>query len=148
MLLTLFNMFGAAAAAVITVTGGENIFHDVSNGNTATARIRVDKDGNIYKTEGITNTQLATGTDWIRPISDDDNLYECKFTKGILDDNTTGGETLDTWVFITVDRLVEYVESTNDTELTGTITVHIRYNGGATLDTGALPMRARVGTPI
>ena len=70
------------------------------------------------------------------------------FSKGVVDDAPTGGDTLAVWHFIDQNRTVEYAESTNNTEITATITTRIRYNGGAEIDNGTNSLRARVGTPI
>lgn len=136
------------AAPVVTVTGGDAIHHAVTNGNTATAILRIRADGTIEKTEGVTQTQLQSATDWIIPNNANDGLYEVKFSKGILDDAPTGGDALDVWHFLSANRTVEYVESTNDTEIFANITTRIRYNGGAEIDSGINHVHARVGLPI
>ncbi len=142
------TMMVEVAAPVITVTGGDDIFHAVANGNTATAKIHVRTVGTILKTEGVTQTQLQASTDWIIPNYVNDGLYEVMFTKGFLDDDPTGGDALDTWHFMDSNRSVEYVETSDDTQIEATITTHIRYNGGAEIDSGDNDLRATVGTPI
>jgi len=137
----------SAGAAAVTYTGGDTVHHDVANNNTATAILRVRQDGTVQKTVGFTQTQLQALTDWIIPNTGNDNLYEVKFSKGFLDDAPTGGDALDVWHFISQNRTVEYVESTNNTEVKATITTRIRYNGGAEIDNGTNSLRARVGNP-
>lgn len=145
---TLFAELGSITPPVVTYTGGDTIHHDVAINNTATAILRVRQDGTVQKTEGLTQTQLQSSTDWIIPNTGNDDLYEVKFSKGFLDDAPTGGDTLDVWHFIDQNRTVEYIESTNNTEIKATITTRIRYNGGAEIDNGTNSLRARVGTPI
>ncbi len=137
------------AQAVVTVSG-ETISHSVDNGNTATTRVQVRQDGTIEKREGSTDTQVDASTDWIIPNNANDDLYEVMFTRVVpFSDAPTGGDALDVWHRIdqTI-RFVEYANSVDDTDLGGTITVHIRYNGGAELDTGGYNMSSIVGTPI
>ena len=147
----LLQVLHSVATPVVKVTGvgaGDPIAHSVANGSTATVRLTVRQDGKIFKLEGGTSTQINTNTDWIIPNNGNDNLYEVQYTKGIFDDTPTGGVALNTWFFILVDRSIEYVETANDTELTGTITAHIRYNGGPEIDSGGHVMQATVGLPI
>lgn len=136
-----------AVDPVVTVTGGDNIFHDVDNGNTARAIIHTRADGTILKTIDFIQTQLHPTTDWIIPNNANDGLYEVMYTKGIFDDAPTGGDALDVWHFLSANRSVEYINSTNDTIIAGTIQTLIRYNGGATLDVGPNNLHAQVGLP-
>lgn len=135
------------AAPVVTVTGGDNISDFVDNGNTARAIIHTRANGTILKTEQFTQTQLQPATDWIIPNGANDGLYEVMYTKGILDDSPTGGDALDVWHFLSAHRSVEYINSTDDTVISANITQHIRYNGGAEIDSGVNSLIAQVGLP-
>lgn len=138
-------------STVVVTVSGEIISHSVANGSTARAGLRVNTDGTIDKLEGTTYTQIDASTDWRIPNGSGTGYY-VKYTKGLLDPAPTYNPdsiTLDTWYEITTSYRIGYEESTNDSEDSGTITAHISDDGGtSTLDTGAFPLTATVGTPI
>lgn len=135
---------GASVDIVVTVSG-ESISHSVSNGNTAKAGVRVDNDGTIDKREGDIFSQIDASTDWRIPNGSGAGFH-VMFTKGGLDPTPIG--VLDTWTEITSDQEIRYEESSDDSESSGTITVHISDDGGTTtLDTGVYPLDAIVGLP-
>lgn len=124
------------------------IMHSVSNGSTATAGVRVGSDGNVYKIEGGSVTQINSSTDWRRPAGSGSGYY-VRFSKGAFDPDVDGG-TLDTWQELNVNRQVTYQESTDDTEKSGTITVEIATDSGGSniVASGDASLTATVGTPI
>lgn len=136
------------AAPVVTVTGGDPINDTVDNGNTARAILHIRANGTILKTEQFTQTQLQPSTDWIIPNNANDGLYEVWFEKEFFfDDDPTGGDALETWHFLSANRSVEYINSTNDSVIGGGIVTRIRYNGGAEIDNGTNDLFAQVGLP-
>ena len=143
----LFAILATLPTYVVTVSG-EFISHSVANGNTARAGIRLNTaDGTIDKLEGTTFTQIDASTDVLIP-NQDASGFHIKFTKGALDPTPAFG-TLDTWLAWTSDLEVYYEETVDDSQDSGTITVHVSDDGGTTtLDTGDFILTATRGTPI
>lgn len=136
-------------SAVTLALSGGTASHSVSNGNQATALIRVDTDFNIYKIEGVTVTQLASSTDWKRPASGSSSDYEVSYVlSGLGSDPLDVGGAASTWLTISVDRSFGYQHSANDTEHVGSFTLKIRIIGDAASEvSGVYSCTARVGLP-
>jgi hypothetical protein len=145
-----FAAMSSDAGEVVTVSG-ESISHSVANGNTARAAVRVNTDGTMDKLEGTAYTQIDASTDWVIPNSFSGS-YHVRFTKGGLDPTPTynpDSVTLGTWYAISATSYrLGYEETVDDTQETGTITVHISDDGGSTtLDSGPYTLIATVGLP-
>ncbi len=139
------------SATLVTVSG-EVISNSVSNGNTARAAVQVVVDGTMNKIEAITTTQIDAATDWRVPNGNGAGFW-VQFTKSGLDpapNYNPDSTTLGTWYELdAVSRRIGWEESTDDTDISGTITVKISDNmsGSPVLDQGNYPCMATVGLP-
>jgi hypothetical protein len=60
---------------------GELVNASSTNPATATAEIRVDQDGNVYKVINLGgDTQLSSTDNWVRPTSGAPGAYQVRFT--------------------------------------------------------------------
>ena len=123
--------------AVVTLSG-ETISD--SGPSPATALVIFNTDGTVDKKEGLSTTQIDSGTDWIIPNGSADPLYEVSYTLDSGDALTDGGAA-GTWVALSANRQYGYITDAPGS-LSGTITVSIRFDGGATIDTGVYVLTA------
>lgn len=133
---------------LLTVTiSGEFLSHSVSNGNTAKSGIRFNSDGTVDKREGDTYTQVDSSTDWRIPNGSGTGYY-IKFSE-ILTPPTPDVGTLDTWLELTSNRELSYINSANDSEKSGSFNIQISDDASGTpiLDTAIYTPTAIVGLP-
>jgi len=130
-----------------TVTlSGETATRTVMNPLDAYARIRVDNNGNMYKSQDIGTAswvQIDTVNDWVRPTTESPGLYEVRFTAA---SNTPTSSTAaeDTWHSLSSgdftiynSRLAVGIKTTN-------FTIEIRLDGGSVLDSASYTCFAEV----
>ena len=86
---------------IVTVSGGvvDDYFNITIDGFV---ELEFNSNGNAYKTEGSTRTQIATSTDWVRPTSAAGSDYEIKAVK--TNGSTPGGSSLNTWLSLASTR--------------------------------------------
>lgn len=137
--------FALLKQGITLALSGELISHDVSNGNTARAGVRVNSDGTIDKREGNVYTQIDSSTDWRIPNGSGAGFY-VRFSKGLFDPTPEIG-TLDTWQEITSAREVTNENSANDSSELVSITVELSRNASDVEVSGSYPLTAVVGLP-
>lgn len=90
---------GGGRSPVLTLDSGQTIFQETGGGGNANARVKVDNDGNVYKSEDTGTpswTQIGTATNWIRPTNRSPGDYEVRYTSltgDALDAATTAENT-------------------------------------------------------
>ncbi len=96
------------ASATLTLSG--ETISAFSFGSDATAQVKVDNDGNVYRRlNNASWVQIDTGTDWIRPTSAAPDDYECRYTNRTGTDPT--GHVEDTWYALTSDFILTLVDT-------------------------------------
>jgi len=106
--------------------------------------IRFNSDGTIDELIGVTYTQIDTGTDWIIPNGDAPDLFEV-MTDNWLDSGGAGdgfnnaAAAEGVWIALTSNRLwsVKGQAPGGADSNAMSFDAHIRWNGGATIDSGA-----------
>lgn len=132
-----------------TVTvSGENITDFRTSPTDSYARLKVDDDGNMYKstdTGSASWSQIDSSTDWIVPEASSPGLYEVRFT-GASNTPTSSTAAEDTWHSLSSGDFIIYnSETTNGTATKSTtFTIEIRYNGGSVLDSASYTLTAEV----
>lgn len=86
---------GRGGVGVITLSG-ETASDSVADPSDATASLRFDTDGNVYKIEGAVQTQVDTATDYIRPTANADRL-QIRFTNLVGTALTSSTAAEDVW---------------------------------------------------
>ncbi len=139
----------AAGGGAGNVTlSGETIQHITVSGPWA--GVRINSDGTIDKRTGATPTytQIDAVTDWIIPNGDASALYDVKIEEVSLTgggsptfSNPGGaGKGLSTWFDLGSNREWGVRTPGPSQSNVWTITIHIRWNGGAELDQGTYPL--------
>ena len=135
------------AGGVVTVSG-ETITSTQTDPDDAYARLKIDDDGNIYKSEdtGVESwVQIDTATNWLRPAGKAPGLYEVRHTSvtGTALDFATAA--VDTWHALSGgDYIVYQSVLAPPVSSSTTLTIEIRYNGGAVLSSASYTMAATV----
>lgn len=143
MLAGIGGLVGGDDNAVVTVSN--NIIFNSGSSGTVYARVKVDNDGNIYKSEDSGTpswTQVATSTDWIRPTSFAPDDYEVRFTAA---SNTPTSSTTaeDTWHPLSSGDWIIYNSRTSTGTTTTEFSLEIRKgSSGGALDSGAYILSA------
>ena len=135
--------------AVTLTLSGETIISSQIDPDDASARLKIDNDGNVYKSEDTGTpswTQIDSAADWIRPAADAPDDYEVRYTGLTGDALTSGTAAEDTWHalstgdFILVNTTV-IVPGTQDS----TFTIEIRKgSAGAALVSASYTLTADV----
>lgn len=143
------SFYGAAAEQAGNVTvSGETITDNVAINRDARAVLKVYTTGTFYKIEDTTETQIDSGTDWIRPTGDASASYEIKY-------DYVSGDTLDAstslndgqWGNLGTNKFFEQRATASPTQdRATTITISIRFNGGAVLDSATYILEAQAIT--
>ena len=124
---------------IVTVSGGfvDDYFNQTNDGFV---ELEFNSNGNAYKTEGSTRTQISTSTDWVRPTSAAGSDYEIKATKNTYDP-TPAGSSLNTWLSLASTRgwsLSASYLSDGENDVGCSLTISIRDAATNTvLDTGS-----------
>jgi hypothetical protein len=141
-LLMLFGVLGGAPA--IEPSGTVTLSGEVVFGlDTDVVGIRFNSDGTVDKRIS-TYTQIDSGTDWIIPNGDAPDLFEV-MTDNWVDLGGAGNgfnsaaAAEGVWVALTTNREWNVQADAPDGSSSAKMTfdAHIRWNGGATLDSGA-----------
>jgi hypothetical protein len=107
----------------------------ISNLSSGTAAVRVNTDGTVDKLDPGAS-QIDASTDWIIPNSAASSLYEVSWSQVSGDTPSYSNMAVaGTWYDLSVSRYVGYQPSPGAGE-SGVIRLSIRFNGGATIDTG------------
>lgn len=137
-------MFGRLLAedlAGAVTLSGEAIDDIVSDPSDANAAVIVDADGNVYSLTGTAGTvQIDTTTDWVRPTTAVSALFEIRAT---LDSGSLSSGTVDTWLTLDNDRTWAVAADAPGSQ-SASLTLEIRYAGGATLTSNTYTLLAQV----
>jgi hypothetical protein len=103
---------GGGGGDVITLSGETSSAFKF--GSNATAELKCDNDGNIYKRQnGGTWNQVDTGTDWVRPAASAPGSYRCMFDTLTGDTSFhVGWGTSGTYYALTSDRWMYTYDNT------------------------------------
>lgn len=85
---------------VTLALSGESVVSSQIDPDNAHARLRIDDDGKVYKSEDTGTpswTQIDTLTDWIRPVSKAPDDYEVRYTGLTGDALTSATAAVDVW---------------------------------------------------
>ena len=124
--------------ATVSVSG-ESISH--FSFGTVTAGVRFNADGTVQKRIGTTYTQIDTGTDWIRPVSEASGDYQIHASKTSgSNPDTTLSDSLDTWLDLDAARQWG-VRRSSAGNTTSTLSIEIRLSG-TTLASGTYTLTA------
>ena len=137
---------GTGGADVVTVSG-ETITKAETGGVDAYARVKVDNDGNMYKSEdtGSANwAQIDSVSNWLRPTSSAPGTYQVRFTSA-TNTPTSATVTEDTWHALSGGDFIIYNSYTglNGSKET-TFTIEIRLGTGSVLDSASYTLSASV----
>ena len=131
-------------ASVVTLSGA-SVTH-VFDGVTY-AGVRINSDGTVDQRKNSTYTQLSSGTDWIIPNSAaSGDTYEVYATK-TGDTLDASSAALSTWINVSTNPQWTIADTTADDGAdTATVTIQIRKNGGAAVDSGVYNLSANYFT--
>lgn len=137
------------ADPTVTVSGETIVDSIPDNSRDAYASVTVGASGNMFKRENVTVTQIDTSTDWVRPQVWAPQ-YWVRFTVNTPfgDAVNIGSSLIGVWSSTAaVNREVGYEVTTNDTELSGTITIAIATDSSGTniVDSGTYLITATKG---
>lgn len=143
------SFYGAAAEQAGNVTvSGETITDNVAVNRAARAALKVYTTGVFYKIEDATETQIDSGTDWIRPTGDASAAYEIKYdyvSGDALHNSTSLADGI--WGNLGTNKFFEQRATFSPDQDRGTtITISIRFNGGAVLDSATYVLEAQAVT--
>lgn len=133
--ITIPDDFYGAESSTVTLSG-----HTITSSGQGTqvAQVIARTDGTMDEntTSGGT-AQIDSSTDWIRPTSEASSSHEiyCEVLTGSVTGDSTG-----TWLAMTADR--SWSRSSTSGLQTASIRLHIRYNGGSTLNSGDYSLEA------
>jgi len=137
----------AAAGAKVTLSPFD-INDTQGNPNDTRAAFIMGNDGLTYQELTIvaTRTQINAATDWLRPASAASALYEV-FVSNVGDALEAGSDALDTWLTLDVERSWSVLNTGNNSQTLASLTVQVRYLGGAPLDSVTGALSAVTGNP-
>ena len=141
--MSLFFSLAAMGLKPKVTVSGETAINDTNTSPTNSfAGVRANSDGTLDKRVGSTRTQIDSATDWLIPVGSAPSLYQikCTDTAGNLD---AGSATIGDWITLSSNR-EWYVAVTSPGSKNFNLTLEIRYNGGATLDSAAFTGNATV----
>lgn len=109
------------------------------------AGVRINTDGTVDRRGGTSGNyvQIDSGTDWIIPngsASSDFEVY-CTVNSSSGSGLDAGSAATDTWLALSTNREWFCSRTTVGTD-SANLTISIRYNGGATLDSGTYALTA------
>jgi len=123
-------------AGKVTLTNyvDPNIITDV---DTGIGLLEVRTDGTLWKREGGTPTQLNSSTDWVVPNGSADSNFDVKWVDLSGDGANSGNMSADsdTWLAVSTMKSIGFEDSVTSLR-EGVITLSIRRNDGAVIDTG------------
>jgi len=141
---------GVPAQPAGTVTlSGETIAYARNSATTSIvyAGVRINTDGTIDKRgfKSGTYSQIDSGTDWIIPNGDANEYFEvyCQVNSESGAGLASSASLEGVWLPLTSNRLWYVAKSGADGTDTANITISIRYNGGATIDSAVYALSAQ-----
>lgn len=145
----LFAAFVSNAGSSDTVTvSGEVISQVVESPTNAYARLKVDNDGNVYRsldTGSASWVQIDSSTDWIRPTASSPGSYRVRYTSLTGDALFSATASENTWHSMSSgDYILVQREITNGNAVNSS-TFTIEIDDGTTLqDSASYTLRAEV----
>ena len=134
-MIPLLAMAASTGITLPTVTLSGEIVNASATAATATAEIRVDQDGNMYKVLNLgSDTQLDSSTDWARPATGAPGPFQVRYTNLVgtaLDVTTTTSE--DTWHALADGDFRLRHSRTSDGSDSSTFDIEIRVGTGSTV---------------
>lgn len=120
-------------APALTLSGGS--YNAFNFGANARVDIKVDDDGNVYRRNNLGSySQIAAGSDWIRPASSAPGAYEVRYTNATGDTGDLAGTVAeDTWHPLTTSDFAVWIVTTGVDSVSATFDIEIRNgnSGGA-----------------
>lgn len=140
------GVFASTVEQAVVTVSGENIFDFRLSPTDSNAVLKIDNNGNMYKSQdtGTRNYLLVdSATDWIRPTSFAPGDYEVRFTSAT---NTPTFSTVaeNVWRPLSSGDMIIRNTITGVGVKTTTFTVQIRKGTGAVLDSASYTIRAEV----
>ena len=128
----------------IVTLSGEAISDTQEDPTNAIAGLRVNTDGTIDQVTQAGAAQIDSATDWIIPNVRANSLYEVSVTGVTGDpfDLSPPGSNGD-WFDLSANRTWQLTQATTGSK-NCSFTLNIRYNGGATIDTGSYSLSVTV----
>lgn len=118
------------AWGVVTLSG-----ETIVDSDQGSALVRFNTDGTVDKVLTGVSEQIDSGTDWIIPNGAAQSLYEFKWDQVSGDPMNSGNMSVEgTWYALSTNRSVGLSVGVPIAD-SGVITVSVRYNGGAVIDT-------------
>lgn len=131
----------------VTVSG-ETVTDNVAINRNARAAVIFRLLGFVDKIENVTTTQIDNSTDWIQPNGDASANYQIKYdldSGDALHGTTTFADGV--WGDLRTDVFFEQRATFSpDQNFESTITISIRFNGGAVLDSATYVLEAEAAT--
>ena len=127
---------GGGRAPVLTLGSGQTVLQEVSSPTDAYARLKIDDDGNVYKSEDTGSaswTQIGTTADWIRPANRAPGDYEVRFTSA-TNTPTSATAVEDTWHALSSGDFIVYNSVTGTGTKSTTFTIEIRKGSSGAAD--------------
>ena len=139
---------------VVTLSSENVIYNDLSAPWRANAALKIASDGKVYKYQGDaisgseTWSQIDAATDWVKPHTANDGNYEIQVQLALYDTpetftiNGVSKTVGTTWYALDGDVILRNTEGVQFGQFISQLTISIRYNGGATLDSGTYTLNA------
>ena len=137
--MSLFFALAVAGGEALTLSG-ESVVNIQGAPTDAHARLKVDNDGNMYKsvdTGSESYTQFDNATDWVRPPSAAPGAYEVRFTSLTGDALTSSTVAEDTWHPLSSGDFELILSETGTGTNTSNFTIEIRDGGSGGADVSA-----------
>jgi len=138
--MSLFFALAVAGGEALTLSG-ESVVNIQGAPTDAHARLKVDNDGNMYKsidTDGTPSwSQFDSATDWLRPPSAAPAAYEVRFTSLTGAALTSSTVVEDTWHPLSSGDFVLVLSETGTGTNTSNFTIEIRDGGSGGADVSA-----------
>jgi hypothetical protein len=136
------SFFGGKAAAppvpdTITLDATYTVTSDIAGPNTAGFKLEIDGDVST-EFDGVAGNDVG---DWISPKASAPGLYEARATI-VSGSVTTGSSATATWLALTSELQWRRLSAAVDVTVTCVLTIEIRLNGGAVLDTSTVTLSA------
>ena len=144
LLAQVLNGGGGPPAGTVTLSG-ETIADAAAGDRLYRAVLVIRTTGILDKIENVTTTQIDAATDWIDPNGDAEEDFEFKYdldSGAALDGSSTMAENV--WTKISSHIFLEqrWTAGSGVGGNTSGITVRVRFNGGAEIDTGVYSLQA------
>lgn len=142
------------AGTTVTLSGETVSRNTLSFPWRANATLKIDNDGNVYEYEGgavpdaETYVQIDTATDWIRPTTANDNLYQIQVQKTSGSNpetftiNGVAKTVGTTWYTLDGDVILRNTVQGQFEQWQSTLSISIRYGTGSTLTTATYSLNA------